>query len=397
MTVQVLGESIQILNPPGAASDRFQLALRDGHELTTKVEVLSAFDNPPIDITPYWDSGSIRVTSQDIRRAGSLTFADRGDGTNIIPRSPDDLLAPYGNELRIWSGIIFPDRIEEYTPVGVLRITKTTAKFPDVTVEVSDRAWIVQGARLEDSFTIPKGTNYTDAIRSLLIFAYPQVTYDLVDVDDTTPLIIIDAQEDPWSHLRNMAAAVGCTIYFDQVGVCIMRPVQDAIDLDPIWIYDGKPNAGFPYNPDDWANLALYDEEIAWDTEDAHNAVIAIGESASVDVVIRGVAFDTDPGSPTRYGGPFGKRPLFWSSPLLTTTSQAVKAARTRLQGEIGIAETLRIPAMSNPLLDADKIIKVVRPELSIDTLHILDAFDLPLGLGASILDTRQRRVILGQ
>lgn len=386
-----------VYNTPGVASDRFKLALRDGHELATKIEVLTAFETPPIDVTPYWDNGSLRITSQDIRRAGTLTFSDKGDGINIVPKTPADLLAPYGNELRVWSGMVFPDGSEEYTPVGVLRITKTTAKFPGVTVEMSDRAWIVAGARLEDSYTIAKATNYSDAIRALLIFAYPQVTFDIPDVDDTTPLIIIDAQEDPWAQIRKMAAAVGHTIYFDQVGTCIMAPVQDLIDLDPIWIYDGTTTAGLPYDPEDWSNLALYDEEISWDTEDAHNAVIAVGESPDVAKPVRGVAFDTDSASPTRYGGPFGKRPLFWSSPLLMTDSQAAKAARTRLQGEIGIAETIRIPAMPNPLLDADRPIKVIRPELGIDTIQVVDAFDLALGAGSQIIDTRQRRVILGQ
>lgn len=378
-------------------SDRFGLLLRDSHETVAKVEVLVGASQEPVNITNYFTDGLIEVARQEIRRYGAITFIDRGDGTQIVPTGPDSLLAPYGNELRVWSGMVFPDKTEEYVPVGTLRITKIVAKYPYVTVTLNDRAWIVQGAALEDSYTIPAGTNYSEAIQALLVAAYPQATYDIPVVSDATPLIVIDAFEDPWKHLQDMAVAVGHQLFFTPMGVCVMRPEQDFVDLDPVWTYDGKPNANIPYDPNDWANLALYDQEHTWDTEGVFNAVVAIGENASNSVPARGIAYDTDPTSPTLYGGRFGKRLTPVSNSLLTSNGQAEVFARTTLQGMVGLAESLTIPAIPHPALECDDSIKVIRPELGINTIHQIDHLTVPLRRGTQTIDTRLRRSVLGQ
>lgn len=388
-------------NPPNVLSDQFQLALRDGQTLRTHADIIFGAGQDPIDVTPYWVSGSVQVGSDSIRRSSSdIVFTDIGDGVNVVPKTPDDLLAPYGNQLRLWAGIEFPNGDEEYTPVGTLRIISPQARYPRVQLTAKDLAWVAQ-APLEESYTIPAGTNTSDAIRGLLQFVAPDVAFDIPDVAETTPLMIIDAQEDPWSHIRDLASSVGHDIYFDAMGTCIMRPVQDLIDIDPVWTYDGAPadqGAGIPYNPEDWANLALYDESVTYDSDDAVNAVVATGESTANAAPARGVAYDTDSASPTQYGGRFGRRPGFISSPLYTTDAQAHLAARTHLQKVVGIAESLTIPASTHPGLEPGNPVRVVRPNLGLDTIQAVDGFNVPLGTGgAQTLQTRQRRIILGQ
>ena len=380
-------------------SPRFAALLADGHELAVKVEVLAGPDADPVDITPYFTDGSLDVSRQAVRRSGTLSFADKGDGTAIIPTGPNSLLAPYGNELRIWSGLRFPDGTEEFVPVGTLRITKPVVRYPSVTVELSDRAWVVQGARFEDSYTIPSGTNVGEAIRAGLVACFPQAVTNFADVSDVTGQLIYDAAADPWDSFQQLAQGIGHQLYHDPLGTCVLAAEPDQVDVPPVWTYDGKPNASLPYDPQDWANLALYDQEHAWDTDGVYNAVVATGESTDLAAPVRGVAYDSDPTSPTLYGGKFGKRPLFWSSPLLLSAGQAELAARTMLQKQVGLAESLRIPAVPHPALECGDPILVVRPELGINTLHLVDHFTLPLraGGGAQTIDTRVRRAILGQ
>jgi hypothetical protein len=109
------------------------------------------------------------------------------------------------------------------------------------------------------------------------------------------------------------------------------------------------PTASVPYDPDEWANLALYDELLTWDAGDAFNAVIITGTSSSNSTGFRGEAYDTDPHSPTRWLGPFGKKPLFENSELITSNGQALRKAQGRLQQVAGLAESLSIPAVPNP------------------------------------------------
>jgi hypothetical protein len=195
-----------------------------------------------------------------------------------------------------------------------------------------------------------------------------------------------------------MATACGMTLFFDPLGVCVMRPEQDLIDLDPVWTFDGRPYVpGETYDPDRWSNLALYDLEHTWDTGDTFNAVVATGESTSNDTPFRGVAYDLDPASPTFYGGKFGRRPTFWTSPLITSTGMASSSARTMLQKQLGLAESLTIPLSPHPGLEPGQPVKVLRPDMGIDTIHQVDHYTLPLGAGAGQLDTRVRRVVLGQ
>jgi hypothetical protein len=361
--------------------------------------VLTGADAPPVDISEFFVGGSLDISRQEIRRSGTLTFVEDGSGL-IMPTGPGSLLAPYGNEVRVWYGIVFGPADIEYVPVATLRITKASARYPEVTLACSDRAWVVQ-APLENPYQIAKGTDYDLAIRDLWLQANPAAILDAFpQVAATTPLITLDELANPWAQVQSMAQAAGYAAFHGPMGVGRLVAEQDQLDLAPVWAYDGKPNAGTPYDPADWANLMLYDAEHAWDTDGAYNVQVASGESTSNAAPVRGVAYDNDPTSPTYYKGKFGRRPNpeVFVSPLLTTTGQAQLAAKTRLQAQLGLAESLQMASLPHPALECGDAIKVTRPELGVDTVHVADHFTLPLRAkdGAQQLDTRMRRTVLG-
>jgi Domain of unknown function (DUF5047) len=379
-----------------ARSARFDAAVTDGHERTVRVEVLTGPQAAPVDISEFFTGGSLDVSRQQVRRSGQFTFTDDGTST-VTVTSQGDLLSPYGNELRVWSGIRYWDGTEELLPVGTLRITGATMRYPTTTVEVSDRAWVVAGAKLEAPYQIAKGQDYDAAMAELLLLRYPAAVFDFPNVAATTPLLNFDTGTDPWDELQKMAAAVGFGLAFDVLGMCRLLGEQN-VD-SPVWTYDGGP-ADLPYHRDDpaWSNLALYDMQRALRTDDAYNVAIVTGESTSNAAPALGVARDLDPTSPTYYNGKFGIRvadPV--SSPRVTSAAQAGAAARRRLQGLIGLGESLTMPAVPHPGLDVDDAIIVIRNELGINTVHVLDQFPLPLRAadGAQTLATRVRRLVL--
>lgn len=372
------------------ATDRFWAALADHHDIHIRCEVITGPEDEPIDISPYFSGGTLTVAKTDIRRVGTISFDDQDDGIiQIVPKTPDSLLAPYGNELQLWYGIPFADGTTESIPIGRFRIIKPTAQWPKVTLELRDRAWNIQKSLLEDSYTIAKGTPVSDAIRALAQFVYPQVVMDIPEVSEVTPKMVIDAFEDPWAHLQDMAVSVGHELFFDIVGTMVMPSEQDLLDIDPVWTFDGVTQ------PDASNNIALYDPEISWDTEDAVNAVVAVGESASNAKPVRGVAKDTDPNSPTRYGGKFGRHVMSVSSVTLTSDGQAQTLARTTLQRNMGLAEAITIPTLPIPL-EPGVPIRIRKDELGIDSTNQVDSYPFPLGPGTQSIQTRMRRVVLG-
>jgi hypothetical protein len=379
-------------------SDVFRAALIGGHQTTTRIEVLpDGDDTSRIDLSDYLTDGSVDVSRQQIRRSGSLTFTDRDLSGLIVPTSADSLLAPYGNQIRVWSGISYDDGTEELVPVGTFRITKATSRYPNCQVDISDRAWIVSNAKLTAPYQVALSTPWDEAVTTLLGNIYPGCPTDIptLEFDTTTPRITLDEQADPWDAMQQWMAGIGYALYFDPLGVATVAYEVGLATADPVWTYDGTTPAAVPYDPADWANLALYDEALTWDTGDAYNAVIITGSSSSNAASVRGEAYDTDPHSPTRWTGPFGRKPLFENTELVTTNGQALRKAQGRLQQVAGLAESLSIPAVANPALEVGDMIHVLRPELGIDTAHMLDRIPVPLRGGTQTLETRVRRVVV--
>jgi len=379
-------------------TDRFIAALTGGHQTTARVEVLPGGDETnKVDLSNYLTDGSIDVSRQQIRRSGTLTFVDRDASGLIVPTNSDSLLAPYGNQLRVWSGIAFDDGTEELVCVGTFRITKAVSRYPRCTVDISDRAWIAGNAKLTAPYFVAAGTAWDVAISNILGVAYPGVPIDIpvVEFTSTTPRLTLDEQADPWAAAQDWAASVGYALYFTPLGVATIRSELGMAAEDPVWVFDGKPAANAPAVLSDWANLALYDEAVTWDTADTYNGVIISGNSSSLAAAVRGTAYDTDPTSPTQWGGPFGFKPLFENNELVSTNAQAAAKAVGRLQQVAGLSESLTIPSVMNPALAVGDTVRVIRPELGIDTIHLLDRIPLPLRGGASVLETRVRRVVV--
>jgi hypothetical protein len=381
-----------------AISDRFRTAILDGHDTTVRVEVLLGGDELQIvDLSNYFTDGSLSVSRQEIRRAGSLTFVDHDSSGLIVPTGQDSLLAPFGNQLRVWSGVNYGDGTEELVCVGTLRITKATSRYPACTVDVADRAWIVSNAKLEAPYQVALGSAWDQAMLNLLGDRYPACPADIpaVDFDTLTPRVTLDEQADPWEAMQKWAASLGFALFFNTLGVATIESEVGVVVGDPVWTFDGTPNAGVPYDPTDWFNLALADEERELDSASTYNAVIISGTSSSVSTSVRGSAYDNDPASPTRYGGDFGKKPLFESNELITTSMQANRAASGRLHQVAGLAEALTVPSMFNPAFDVGDVVSVIHPGLGVNASHVLDDVSIPLRGGTQTLKTRVRQVMV--
>lgn len=293
-----------------------------------------------------------------------------------------DGLSPYGYELRIHRGITYPDGTSELAPLGVFPIQ--TSELGDdliTTLSARDRSQVVADARFEDDYQIAAGTNYGTAIAALIQSADPTIVCSFTSTAYTTPLLTFGAQSDRWEAAQGMARSIGCELYFDGFGRCVLRAEPSPASI-PAWsVVEGDGGA-------------LLDARVSLDRAPAYNRVIAFGENADNTVAVpRGVATDANPASPSYYYGPFKHKPRFYASPFLTTDAQAFSAATAVLNAQLGVARALELTALPNPALEPGDTVRVTRARLGIDEVHVIDTITLGLTAadGGMSLATRRQ------
>lgn len=343
------------------------------------------------------DEGGIDVDgSASVRRSGRVTFADP-EG-KFAPDSGSALMAnESGNEIKLWAGFQYPDGATELLPQGVFGFQDDDTEAPSgdqtISLTIFDRSRRVTRAAFTQTYTIPKNTNYVDAISGLLRSRWVGIQIVAQPTLYLTPRIIYDPQDDPWARALEMAAAIGYDLYFDVNGVCQLHQILPASSMSPtVWDYSEGPNATV---------LGLSRRA---SNERGYNGVILTGASSSNGIPPLGVAWDTDPASPTYSGydpvtksfgpSPYGAFPTFESSSLLTTSLQCQAAAQARLLSLVGRHEIIEFQAIPNPAHEVRDLVKQKRARAKIDAVYELQGFNVPLRAGDAMRAlTKERKV----
>src|SRR5207253_939905 len=172
--------------------------------------------------------------------------------------------------------------------------------------------------------------SYRDTIRDLVLGPLPVATaYDFVDFPGLTPLLRADEADDRWAFARGMAEEFGMELYFNAEGSPILRPIPAiVVSSQPVaYLVEGQDGVQVAGDP----MPSLLDLTKHLSRTDAHNKWIVTGENPNEDgPAPRAEAVDDNPTSPTRYGGPFGMKPDFYSSSFISTNEQAQQAASGR-------------------------------------------------------------------
>jgi hypothetical protein len=379
-------------------SDEFVRRLADPDLYRSRV--YSALDAlaDPVEITDYLIGGSLTVGRQEIRTSGQLSFVN--ELAEMLPvDDPDHPLGPYGQELLIHRGVQYADpvtgkTVEELIPQGPLRVTAVDATGPTVQVQCYDRAWRIKRAKNETAYTIAANTVVTDAIVTVLETAWPEIQLAVVPTTERTPTVIVDAFTDPWQLALKLAASIGYALYFDRDGVCQLRPERDNVDTVPVWSYDDASLQFIPRTAEHWANLGLPTIGVNWDTEDTYNVWIVRGENSENASPFQGIYRHIDPNSPLRWNSRFGPSVSSTVDPNVTSDSMARAAAAAKASRELGVAEAVKVDAILNPALEIDDTIKIVKRNLWLNQLHLVDSYTVPLIGSGQAIGTRRRAVV---
>lgn len=346
-------------------SDRFLPRLAESH--TPVTQVLLFLTTGDVIELPH-TGGSVTVDrAQAIRRTCSVTIAD----PSLIPRTPTDQLATYGAKLRISRGVTYGSPGDtELVPVGVFRLDSVGGDVSQgpVTLAGKDLGAIVA----DDKFTAPYTVSGTliNAVSELIRRSIPAAEIVATISDVTIGTRTFDIEADPWAGVQEIAAAGGAEVYPDADGVFRITTLPDLTTATPVWEINATEGGVYIS-----ANRAMTSDNV-------NNGVLARGENTTDNVPpVSYLATDNDPNSPTYWSGPYGRRPMFYSSSTLTTTGACQQAAILKLAQAKAPNASGDVSSLPNPALEPGDVVRVMHEDGSRE-LHQVASFTVPLDVG---------------
>lgn len=314
----------------------------------------------------------------DIRGSGSVTLAEPWPTVRNLS------LGPYGSELFLARGIDLGGAGVLWAPLGYFRVRETeqgdAAKGPlDLTLE--DRMSTIIDSRFIAPRQWPQGTSVGAIVDEIVLEIFPEATIVFDDDSDLSELgRSLIAEESRYEVLLTLATGLGKVVYWDGQGRLVFETIPDE-DV-PIWYVNAGPKG------------VMVESKRSLSRDTVYNAVVVLGEGTDEIAPVRAVAVDAQESSPTFFGGPFGRVPRFYSSPFITTQSQAEGAAVNLLRQSLGAPYDVGVSAVPNPALKPYDVIRVVYNDGTRE-LHVVEKVTIPLSVDAALnISTRQSTIV---
>lgn len=341
----------------------FGPALRESHTLYTRVDV--------------WLGGSL--LESDIAISDGQVTVNAGTGVRrqmtctVTDRDLWDTLSTVGVELRPYRGLRYPSGEVEAVPLGVFRIdVNSMAVSPDGGISISNAPdrWVrVQRARFEVPQASQRGNLvWFEAQRLILEAVSTGVTSKATSTATVGALVYERDREQVVNELLTSAAAEA---FHDGDGNLVVRN-PPGLSQVPVWTVDAS------------ASGVLLSGNRSRDRTRTYNVVVVTcsvpdGSTPPAPVVVE----DNDSTSPTWVGGPMGRVPYFWNSPVVLSTGQAQDAGRSILSRVKGANAQLELEAVVHPGLDRGDVIEVITSDGTVER-HLVESVTIPLTTGAT-------------
>ena len=366
-------------------SPKFLATLRGSHKAVFRARVCTSFqtgNNPT--------GTEIRIITGDVQSSASSQIRSTLQLTTPEPwpRDAGDLLAPYGNEIFVERGIDFGNGATEWVGLGYYRIGNPEQdETPNGPIDImaEDRMAGIRDARFLTPRQFPSSASRGQVVQTLITEVYPAAVIDWDDavVRDAPIGRTILAERDRYQTLHDLVTSLGKIGYFNHNGVFTVRTAATVTGA-PDWTIDAGTNG------------VMVKMSRAITREGIYNVVVASGEATDTAPPAYAIVADLAATSPTRYGGPFGPVPRFYTSPFITSTTQARSAASALLRKSLGLPYQVTLEAVPNPALEPDDVIEVRYPGGSGGSLrtevHIIDTVTIPLDVETPVsLKTRKQ------
>jgi len=348
---------------PGGTDALYRAILATNPRPKHRVEVWRAgvrIDDYGADGVPII-AGSVSATlnSRVTRQVNLQVAADLFPGDD-----PEGLLAPYGNELRIFAGVdgiggpdyvwqVFRGKIQKTT------LTKTVA------VSAADRAEELVSNYFLSPQNSDNGIGVYDEFQILVSDGVPDAVFGTSDeFFEAVPKLTWES--DRAAALDELANGSRAFWYALANGDFVMRRVPWAFLSDPVVTFsDGEGGT-------------IVDASIELSREGVFNMVNVVGERSDGTVPVYSLATDQNPISPTYVDGAFGRKGIVIKSQAVTTTAQAAEVAEDTLLRRRALTQawsTTIVSDMSLELGDA-----ALLQALGRESTQVVASFSFQLG-----------------
>lgn len=343
--------------------------IRSSHQ----VQYRASASPPGADASATLDAltgGTITTDSKSqVRRKARIDVAD----PTMWTTNPGGLLSPFGSEVFVEYGIVIPRQGVEWVPLIHGPVQDLSGGRPStaaIPVSVSDRSQTVADDRLTYTRQTSGTNTYYQDIRTLIAESVPGAQF-VIETSNERIAPSIEIDQNRWSDgVEKLADAGALEVYADATGRFVIRDTP-TVDDNPVWVVD-EGDTGVLIK----ANWSLTRDRV-------YNAVLARGQRADGTPPVSALVVDDDANSPTRWGGPFGEKLRYFTSPLLTTVEACEAAGRSILARVKGIAATVELEILTNPALEGGDVVEL-RLLDGTRQRHIIDSVPVVLSPSSS-------------
>lgn len=370
---------------PGGADSLYRDSLASGIRRYSRVDVLDGNGNQleiPDEFTDdegglVFESGAVSVSLTSRVTRNLTVMVPQG----VYPALSTGLLAPYGNRLKVTSGIELGDGNLIYTWTAFTGRIQKPLLSPDgrVLVMAADRANEV----IENGFVVPQNSQVGSTVNAEVNRLISEAVDDAVfGASDSFPLTVplLTWSRDRGAALDDMATSVGAFWYALADGSFVLRQYPWAVDATPVVTISDGPDGIMSGSP-------------SRNREDVWNSVTVTGERADGSAPVFAFAEDNNPASPTYVRGPFGRRHKDVNLQTPQTQGSAQTAANEWLKRSVGLQETWSWEQTPDAALElGDPVSLNAYDRLGI--IQVVSGFTLPLEVDSNMLVQAHAQVI---
>lgn len=322
------------------------------------------------------EGGSVNATLTSRVTRNLTIFVDQ----SLYPANPGDLLAPYGNRLKVTMGVKFADGNRYSWTVFTGRIQRPLLT-PDgrVAVPAADRANEI----VEAGFVVPQNSQVGNSVNAefirLVSDAIPDAVFGTSDTFSQTMPQLTWAL-DRAGAIDEFATTVGAFWYALADGSFVLRRYPWTVPGNPVvTLSDGRDGIilGSPLR----------------DRSDVYNSITVTGERADGTAPVFALAEDNNPLSPTYVNGTFGRRHRTVNLQTPQTQGSAQTAANAWLRRSVALQETWGWTQPPDASLELGDVVSLNAYDRS-GIIQVVSGFSLPLEVDAMMVVQAHAQVI---
>jgi len=277
------------------------------------------------------------------------------------------------------AGFTFPDGTVERAPAftGTVRSAAVTRPGDVIRLECADPSAVYSDRPITAGDPPPTGTALAAMAALTAAAGLPLVVEPGV----------IDAPLGSWAQRIGDDRAELLDRLADTVGACLCARPDGVVRLHVPPPVTGSPAAVLTVGPHGW----ITESSSEYDRAAFANryTVTARWSDASGERTASGTATDTDPASPTRWGGPAGRRERVESADAARSDAACAALARGRLARVIGAGRGVRVTGPIAPWIDYHAPV-IVRLPWGDALPHLVESVTHSMPDALTVIDTRR-------